>query len=333
LFYYYLKSAPAQPIALEIRDARGNVIKRFSSQTPAPNTVVKNVPDYWFGPLTQLTANAGLNRFVWDLHYDPPPALQYSYYGNALDYLEYTLSDHAIVGETPREQTLGPLAVPGEYTATLVIGDQKYEQPFTITIDPRVHASLADLTLQFESAMRIGAGLKSSYDTFNDAISLRKNAADRAKTVDASLKVRPETKEAAEAVKKLEAQLEIILTGTTKDPGIGPINRDLARINFMVETGDAAPSESALGAIGDSCSGLSKKITAWHELQLERLPRVNALLNKYNFAPIPVASPTTAGSPAANAAPPGSGHVPIAASGVEMNQDPPAEPPMDVCKP
>ena len=333
MFYYYLKSVPAQPMALEIRDARGNLIKRFSSQTPAPDTVVKNVPDYWFGPLTQLSANAGLNRFVWDLHYDPPPALQYSYYGNALDYLEYTLSDHAIAGETPREQTLGPLAVPGEYTATLVIGDQKFEQPFTITVDPRVHASLADLTLQFESALRIGAGLKSSYYAFNDAISFRKNVADRAKTLDAGLKARPDTKEAADAVKEMESQLEIILTGTTKDPGIGPTNRDLARINFMVATGDAAPSESALGAIDDSCLGLSRKITAWHELQLERLPRVNALLNKFNFAPIPAASPTTAGSPAASAAPPGSGHVPIATSGVEKNQEPSAEPPVDACKP
>ena len=157
------------------------------------------------------------------MHYDPPPALQYSYYGNALDYLEYTLSDHAVVGETPREQTLGPLAVPGEYTATLVIGDQKFEQPFTMTIDPRVHASLADLTLQFESALRIGAGLKSSYYAFNDAISFRKNVADRAKTLDAGLKARPDTKEAADAVKEMESQLEIILTGTTKDPGIGPI--------------------------------------------------------------------------------------------------------------
>jgi photosystem II stability/assembly factor-like uncharacterized protein len=333
MFYYYLKSAPAQPIALEIRDARDNLIKRFSSQTPAPDTVIKNVPDYWFGPLTQIAANAGLNRFVWDLHYDPPPALQYSYYGNALDYLEYTLSDHAIAGETPREQTLGPLAVPGEYTATLVIGDQRSEQPFTITVDPRVHASLADLTLQFESALRIGAGLKSSYDAFNDAIAFRKNVADRAETLDASLKDRPETKEAAEAVKELEVQIEIILTGTTKDPGIGPINRDLARINFMVETGDAAPSESALGAIGDSCSGLTKKITDWHELQTEKLPAVNALLRKYNFAPIPAAAPATAGSRAAQAVSPGSGHVPIAASGIDRNQSSSTQPSSDACKP
>ena len=333
MFYYYLKSAPSRPVALEIRDSHGNLVKRFSSQPPPPDTVIKNVPDYWFGPLPQLTASAGLNRFVWDLHYDSPPALQYSYYGNALDYLEYTLSDHAIPGETPREQTLGALAVPGEFTATLAIGDRKLTQPFTITLDPRVHASPADLTLQFESARRIGGGLKSSYDAYNDAMAFRKAVADRSKILEASVKERPETKEAAEAVKGMDAQLEMILTGSTKVPGIGPINRDLARVNFMVESGDAAPSESALAAIADSCSGLSQQIAAWHELQSQKLPAVNALLEKYNLVPIPAAASAAAGSPAANASPQGSGHVPIAAAGVEKNQEPADDPPDDACKP
>ena len=310
-----------------------NLIKLFSSQAPPPDTVIKNVPDYWFGPAPQLPTNVGLNRFVWDLHYDPPPALQYSYFGNALDYLEYTLSDHAVVGDTPREQTLGPLAVPGQYIATLAVGDQKLAQPFTITLDPRVHTSQADLALQFESALRIGAGLKSSYDAFKGAIALRKAVEDRSKTLDASVKDHPEAKEAAGAVKALNTQLEMIISGSTKAPGIGPINRDLARVNFMIETGDAAPSESALAAIADSCSGLSRQIAAWHELQSQELPSVNAVLDKYKLALLPAGASATRIAPAANASAPGAGHVPIAASSVEKNQEPTADPPIDACKP
>src|SRR5204862_168911 len=89
---------------------------------------IKNVPDYWLAPLVGIPKNAGLNRFVWDLHYDPPPTLQYSCFGNTLDLVEYTLSGHAIAGDTPREQTLGPLAVPGEYRVVLTVGDQKLTQ-------------------------------------------------------------------------------------------------------------------------------------------------------------------------------------------------------------
>ena len=331
MLYYFLKSAASKSVALEIRDSQGNLVKSFSSQAPAPDTTIKNVPDYWFGPLTQLPANAGLNRFVWDLHYDPPPALLYSYYGNALDYLEYTLSDHAIAGDTPREQTLGPLAVPGQYTATLVIGDQRLVQPFTITLDPRVHTSQADLALQLEYALRIGAGLKSSYDAFGAAIPLRMAIEERSKILDASLKDHPDSKEAADGVKALRTQLEMILNGSTKTPGIGPINRDLARVNFMIETGDTAPSESARAAVDDSCSGLSKQIAAWNELQVRTLPSVNALLDKYKLPPLSAAALAAGVAPSGSA--PAPGHVPIASVMVQKNQEPPVEPPIDACKP
>ena len=104
IFYYYLKSPPAGELTIEIHDAKKDLVRRFTSVAPPEDKTPKNVPDYWFGPQPALSKNVGLNRFVWDLHYDPPSALNYSYYGNILDYVEYTLSDHAIPEDTPREQ-------------------------------------------------------------------------------------------------------------------------------------------------------------------------------------------------------------------------------------
>jgi hypothetical protein len=300
MFYYYLKSPPAEPIALEIRDAQGNLVKRFTSEKPAPDNVLKNVPDYWFGPLPQLSTNAGLNRFVWDLHYDPPPALQYSYYGNALDYLEYTISGHAIPGNTPREQTLGPLAVPGEYKVVLIAGGQKLTQPLSIELDPRVHVSRSDLVQQFEAAQRISAGLKSSYTAYNAAAPLRAAIEDRTKILTVAVKEKPEVSEvkvALDAVKQLAAKFDTIVNGTRLAPGIGPINRDLARIDFMIETGDAAPADAAQIAIRDSCSALTNNIAQWQELNSKTLPTVNALLDKQKLAPLPAAAPTMADPP------------------------------------
>jgi hypothetical protein len=181
--------------------------------------------------------------------------------------------------------------------------------------------------------LRIGAGLKSSYDAFNASIVLRKASQDRSTTLEAGLKDHPETKEASDAVKALNTQLEAILTGSMKAPGIGPINRDLARIDFMIEVGDAAPSESALAAIADSCSGLSKRITAWRELQSQKVPAVNAILEKYKLAPLPVTASASGAAPAAAAAAPGSGHVPIATTSIEGKQETPSDPPADACRP
>ena len=160
IIYYTLKSAPAADIALEIHDAQGNLVRRFSSATPAPDTVVKNVPDYWFGPQAQLPKNSGLNRFAWDLRFEPPPILQYSYYGQPLKYLEYTLSDHAVPGETPREQVLGPIVPPGQYEIVLNANGQTTRQTLTVVPDPRIHIAPADYAAQFSAAKRIDSSLR-----------------------------------------------------------------------------------------------------------------------------------------------------------------------------
>jgi len=301
--YYYLKSAPSAAITLEIHDAKGKLVRRFSSDPPPPDRTIKNVPDYWFAALAGIPKNAGLNRFVWNLHYDTPPTLQYSYYGNNLDYVEYTFSTHAIVGETPREQTLGSLVVPGEYQVLLTVGDQKFAQPLAITLDPRVHVSQEDLDQQFAATLKIDTGLKSSYDAFGEIVPLRKEISERKKKLESDV----QAKDVAEAINNIEMQVEAIQSGTTASPGIGPINRDLARMVFMVESGDAAPSGAAQLAIQESCSALTRQLMEWRALQTRALPALNVALEKYKIAPLPLASTGSvkaAGDPAGDACQP-----------------------------
>jgi photosystem II stability/assembly factor-like uncharacterized protein len=326
MFYYYLKSGTQKTITLEIHDAQGNLVKRFTGDPPPADNVLKNVPDYWFGPLPQLTRNAGLNRFVWDLHYDPPPALQYSYYGSTLDYLEYTLSDHAIPGDTPREQTLGPLAVPGQYEVVLTVGDENLRQPLYVTLDPRVHVSQADLVAQLDAALRIGSGLKSSYDAFYTIGAVRTALEDRQKAVASNASA----KDAQDALKDLDTKINTMQRGTFIAPGVGTVNRDLARISFMIETGDAAPSDSALAAITDSCSTLNTVIASWHELESHTLPSVNAILEKYKVAPLPTGAVAAGGSASA-----GGGHMhgPNPGPGDDAPGNVANPHPMDACRP
>jgi photosystem II stability/assembly factor-like uncharacterized protein len=308
ILYYYLKSAPADELVLEIHDAKGNLVRRFSSAAPAEDKILKNVPDYWFGSLPALLKNPGLNRFVWDLRYDSPATLNYSYYGNILDYVEYTLSDHAIPQDTPREQSLGPLVTPGQYEVTLSSGGNVLmKQPLTVALDPRVRVSQADLELQLEAGKRIAAGLRSSYDAFNGAGALRAALREREKSIEklAAGGAEPSVsgqpghgappkgaageagKDVADALKDLDKKIELVQEGDFVASGVGPANRDLARLLFMVQVGDGAPSDSAQAAIDESCRTLEKGLAAWHKLQADSLPAVNALLSKYNLEPLP----------------------------------------------
>ena len=71
---YYLKAAAAGPVTLEILNAGGTTIRRFSSAdpvpTPDPNTLAVNA--IWQRAQDPPSAAAGMHRFVWDLRPAPP---------------------------------------------------------------------------------------------------------------------------------------------------------------------------------------------------------------------------------------------------------------------
>ena len=71
---YYLKTAAAGPVTIEILNAGGTVIRRYSSSDPAPvvdvNTLAVNLA--WSRLPEPLSAAAGMHRWVWDFRPDPP---------------------------------------------------------------------------------------------------------------------------------------------------------------------------------------------------------------------------------------------------------------------
>ncbi|HKW45230.1 MAG TPA: hypothetical protein VJN22_06185, partial [Candidatus Eremiobacteraceae bacterium] len=77
---YYLPTAASGPVTLAIYDASGKLVRRFSSdeQLHVPTEGLR-VPTYWVRQPQQLSAAAGMHRFVWDLHYPPPAATSFDY--------------------------------------------------------------------------------------------------------------------------------------------------------------------------------------------------------------------------------------------------------------
>jgi photosystem II stability/assembly factor-like uncharacterized protein len=288
---YFLKSEPAGDIKLSISDAQNHLVREYTDVAPTFDKALANTPEYWFAPPTALSKKAGLNRFVWDLRYPPMKTMRYSYYGNTLDYIEYTLSDHAIPGEFPREPQPGPFVVPGEYSLALTVNGKTYRQPLTVTLDPRVHASQSDLVQQLDAEKSISAQMAASYDGYDQVRALRDAIADRQKSLGQDpAKPDPTKKDAADALKALDDQAADIGDGKPEELGIGPLNRELARLAFMIESGDARPA-AMLQAGGDqSCQELAKRLTQWRELNSQKILPVNTLLQKYNLAPLPVSA-------------------------------------------
>jgi photosystem II stability/assembly factor-like uncharacterized protein len=279
---YYLKTPPTGDLTLTIYDGKGAEVGRFSSDTKPPTFLPANAPSYWFAPEASLPKAAGLNRFVWDLRYPPPIALPYGYYGELLQYTEYTLADHAVPGETPRVQPRGPLVLPGKYTAELRVGGQTLRQPLIVELDPRVHASPADLSDQFDLAQKIGRGMKSSSDAFYQVAGLRKALAERTDALKQSA-----TKETKDAMTAFEKKIDAIDRGTRRAPGFGPVNRDLARLIFSVESADMRPADSVRSAVEQNCEALDKDLADWKQLNEQDLAAFNAVLTANKQAPLP----------------------------------------------
>ena len=285
IIYYYLKS-PAKEITLEIRDARGEVVRRFSSKAPPAEQRPKNAPDYWFATPEVLTANAGLNRFVWNLEWPHPDTLAYNFRGRPIDYIEYTMPDHAIAGKTPINQPPGPLAAPGRYEVVLTVDGKTYRQPLTVTLDPRVRVGPGDLEAQVDVARMIDAWMNSSYHSYNDVRTLRAALAIAQKAVAAN----SPAKEASDAAQALDKELSEIQDGTNTAPGFGSVNRDVARFVTMIQSGDIRPAKSIIENAAPSCVALQNDLARWRKINAEILPALNNLLKQNKLSALAIVS-------------------------------------------
>ena len=268
---YYLQSASSDPITLTIKDAQGDVVRRYTSVPPPPPTLKANVPSYWFAPPEVLPHAAGMNRFAWNLRYEAPKILPFSYYGNILTYIEYTLAEHAIPGQTPATQPEGAIATPGIYKVTLSVNGREQTQSLTIAPDPRVRATAADLTAQLAFAKRMASWMSASSDGYYQATALRAAIGTGQKAL-AGNSSRAAALDQLSALDREIAPLENNAAGS-----FGIANRDLARLFAMLTSGDGAPASAVKDAALESCTALAKTIDSWASIE-QRVVALNATL-------------------------------------------------------
>ena len=153
VIYYYFKKAPKDEVKIEILDAAGSVIRSYSSKATEPIDEPLAPEDK--KPEKQIKPEDGLNRFVWDLHYEDAHRVP--------DYYLWEYGDGA----------RGPLAVPGNYQVRLTGNGKSETAPLELKIDPRVSVSQADLEKQFKLEMDVREQLNRVYDAVNQIQDVR----------------------------------------------------------------------------------------------------------------------------------------------------------------
>ncbi len=105
---YWVSSPPVGALTLDILDAKGAVVRSFSSDSArAGPTGRVGVPD--------LPTRAGLNRFIWDMTYPGPWTANSAQRGRG-----------------------GPMAAPGTFAVRITANGATLTQPFVLRADPRV---------------------------------------------------------------------------------------------------------------------------------------------------------------------------------------------------
>jgi photosystem II stability/assembly factor-like uncharacterized protein len=281
ILYYSLNAPSTGEISLDVLDAKGNRIRHFSSVPEKESLPPANVPEYWFYPPASLPTAAGVNRFVWDLRYPHPEALPFGFFGERLEYTEYTLPDHAVPGETPRFQPPGPFVSPGTYELVLTVAGKSYRQQLHVEPDPRVHLASADYAAQFDISRKLCDLMDASTVAFHGLAPLAEQLADRKKSLPSTA-----PKELTDAFTEAVKQFIGLETGGEQAPGFGTINRNAGRYFQMVQAADVAPTESVKSLYKFTCGAYANNVTASGKLANETIPALNKLLEAQKLAPL-----------------------------------------------
>jgi len=275
---YYLSNAVKDPVVLEILDGKGKVIRRFSSDDRPETLDPKNldVPTYWIRPPQQLATSAGIHRFVWDLHYPPPPGSK-------------DLPMTAVYRNTPPEPR-GPWVLPGDYTLRLKVAGKTHEEPLTVKMDPRVKTSAEGLAKQLDLSLQCCDGMRDLDKALKDLAQIRQQAKELlGKVKDKDLK------SALESLDKKAGIIEGTIPDDEEDPdadikatGLRRLVSELTRLLQLLQVADAEPTPQVVTACADRMKAQKAELKKWNEFADNTLKKMNDRLGKADLPPINV---------------------------------------------
>lgn len=136
---YYFKEMPRGDVVLEVFNDEGELVRRITSKLqPWPEDELTAYPSD--APRAWLTRLPGVNRAVWDLHYEGADLIEKS----------------VVFGGDPKT---GPLATPGNYSIKLIVDGKTFTRTLTVQPDPRVHVSDAELNEQLKTSLSMRADI------------------------------------------------------------------------------------------------------------------------------------------------------------------------------
>ena len=266
----------APPVTLEILDGKGQVIRKYPAKRQAGDEV-PGEEDEGFGRAQErpLPAEAGLNRFVWDMRYEGASRVPHSplWAGN----------------------TDGPVAIPGNYQVRLTVQGKTYTAPFEIKPDPRLtsHVTQQDLQDQLDLLLKIRDSVTRAHDTINQIRDIRAQIT----ALNKRLEGQPQAKVVADAGKQLDKKMievEEVLVQTKAKSNQDVLNYPIRLNNYLValggvvESAEGKPTRVSYEVYDTLNRQLDEQLAKWKQILNAEVPAYNETVQKQNVPAIVV---------------------------------------------
>jgi hypothetical protein len=234
------------------------------------------IPMYWVRPTQILSAEPGMHRFVWDLHYAPPKSLSH----------EFPIS--AIVHDTPK-YPLGAWVLPGKYTLELTVDGKKYYATLQVKMDPRIKSSITDLAKQYHMQMEAVGGMDKSFEALTQVRSVRAQLKERAaKAGNGALAdaIAALDKQAAELEGAAQSNFFGLPPGARQPENFSGLNQHFGGILAVADSADAAPTAQATTVFKELEEALGNLVARWAKIRQQDIPALNSELKKNGLAAV-----------------------------------------------
>ena len=284
VIYYWLKNAVKADKAeseatLEILDAQGKLVKKFSSKSEdVPEVILEDEDDPQHGKTKPLPLEQGLNQFVWDLRF--PDAAKFAgmilWAGNVR----------------------GPVAAPGMYQARLTVNGESQTQKFEVRKDPRVETTEQQYAAQLELELQ----LRDKLTQTNQAVLQIREVRKQIEELTARLKSAGEpakSKLVIDRAKAVSADLTAIEEAlyqtknkASEDPLNFPVrlNNKLAALLAAIGAADTAPTASQREVYEDLATAVNAQLSKLKQVLGSGVPSLNKLARDQDIPSVAVAS-------------------------------------------
>jgi photosystem II stability/assembly factor-like uncharacterized protein len=300
---YYLKAAATGPVTLEILQSDGKLVRRYSSTDPVaqiPEPAAAPAPVYWYRPPQRLSTEAGMHRFMWDVHYQPLGSTGGSGEG-ALGAVPTQLPIQAIPYNTVPAPTT-PWVNPGAYTVKLTVNGKSYSQPIVVKQDPRVKTPALVMQQVYTLTRDLYYGAAEARAAATTLGSIRQQTA--------KLQTQGAAADAIAAFEKKAAALEgTPASGGGRGRGAGPApapaggrgsappapidtlwaaSASLSAVMNAMQAADVAPTANTLTAVTTAQQNAARVLARWKTMKSVDIPALNAQLKAAGLPPVAV---------------------------------------------